>query len=83
MEVECSEGYNGGLAQYFILEIYEQQGEKLLANVSSSTPSFGVAGLEAGKELRIVVYGVNTRGSSDPATLEGYTLKAAEKQTGE
>ncbi|XP_045465735.1 nephrin isoform X2 [Harmonia axyridis] len=81
VEVECSEGYNGGLPQYFILEVHEQQGEKLLANVSSNTPLFGVTGLEAGKELRIAVYGVNTRGTSDPATLEGYTLKVAEKQT--
>ncbi|KAL3285867.1 hypothetical protein HHI36_000386 [Cryptolaemus montrouzieri] len=81
VEIECTEGFDGGQPQYFILEIYELQGELLLANVSAYSPTFSVGGLEAGKELKIAVYAANSKGLSDPTMLEGYTLKVAEKQT--
>jgi len=38
--------------------------------------------LDAGRLFRIYVYAVNGRGRSDAIALDGYTLKAAEKQTG-
>jgi hypothetical protein len=33
--------------------------------------------------LKMLVYAANPKGKSDPVVVEGFTLKVAEKQTGE
>jgi hypothetical protein len=33
--------------------------------------------------LKMLVYAANSKGKSDPVGVEGFTLKVAEKQTGE
>ena len=38
--------------------------------------------LFSGKELALRIYGVNRNGKSDPAILEGFSLKVAELQIG-
>lgn len=73
-------GFDGGQRQWFRMEIYEQKSGLLQANISSRHPSFVVSGLEAGRLLTIAVYAVNIKGHSDRVILEGFTLKAAEKQ---
>ncbi|XP_068084809.1 synaptogenesis protein syg-1-like [Anabrus simplex] len=82
LEVECLEGFDGGQPQYFILEVYDLQTGFLQANLSSKFPTFIVGGLGPGMILKMMVYAANNKGKSDPVTLEGFTLKAAEKQTG-
>lgn len=62
------------------MEIYEQKTGLLQANISARHPSFIVSGLEPGRLLTIAVYAVNVKGHSDRVILEGFTLKAAEKQ---
>lgn len=79
--MECVPGFDGGQPQHFDLEVYE--GRHLVANVSSDTASFSVSGLAPGLVLRIMVFAANAKGRSEPSHLEGFTLKAAEKQTGE
>lgn len=83
LEVECVEGFDGGQPQYFLLEVYDQQTSILQANVSAKFPLFTVSGLDSGKILKMLVYSANSKGKSEPVLLEGFTLKVAEKQTGE
>lgn len=64
------------------MEIYDIKSGLIQANISSRHASFIVNGLSSGRLLRMAVYAVNARGASDRVVLEGYTLKAAEKQTG-
>lgn len=75
-------GFDGGQSQNFILEVYDQQTGILQANLSSPVSHFIVNGLRAGRSLLMAVYAANTRGRSESASLEGFTLKKAEKQTG-
>lgn len=64
------------------MEIFDQHNGQLQANISSKYPLLSVTGLDSGRLFRIFVYGVNLRGRSEAVQVEGYTLKAAEKQTG-
>lgn len=75
-------GFDGGQRQWFIMEIFDQISGMLQANVSSKLPIFTVGGLDAGKLLKINIYAANVKGKSEAVLLEGFTLKAAEKQTG-
>lgn len=75
-------GFDGGQRQWFIMEIFDQISGVLQANVSSKLPIFTVGGLDAGKLLKINIYAANVKGKSEAVLLEGFTLKAAEKQTG-
>ncbi|CRK98676.1 CLUMA_CG011994, isoform A [Clunio marinus] len=83
LEVDCNEGFDGGQRQWFIMEIFDQHTNMLQANISSKYPVFTVSGLDSGKFLKIVIYAINVKGRSDSVLLEAFTLKAAEKQTGQ
>lgn len=82
LEVQCLEGFDGGQPQYFLLEVYDQQTGVLQANTSAKFASFNVSDLNSGRVLKMLVYAVNSKGHSEAVLLEGFTLKAAEKQTG-
>lgn len=83
LSVECTAGFDGGQPQHFLLEVFDQHTGILQANVTSrENAAFTVQGLEPGKVLNMIMYAVNAKGRSDPALLEGFTLKVAEKQTG-
>ncbi|KAK7862971.1 hypothetical protein R5R35_002031 [Gryllus longicercus] len=82
LEVECEEGFDGGLPQTFQLEVFDLESGLLAANVSSRWPRFLVEGLRAGRVLRVHAYALNAKGRSEPFALEGFTLKQAEKRTG-
>ncbi|CAH1104103.1 unnamed protein product [Psylliodes chrysocephalus] len=81
LEVECSEGYDGGLPQHFLLEVYDSTTGVLLANVSAKFPVFIVSGLDPGKMLKMIIYASNSKGQSEQVPLDGFTLNIAEKQT--
>ncbi|KAL6255732.1 hypothetical protein P5V15_012976, partial [Pogonomyrmex californicus] len=82
LSVECTAGFDGGQPQHFLLEVFDQHTGILQANVTSrENAAFTVQGLEPGRVLNMMLYAVNARGRSDPALLEGFTLKVAEKQT--
>ncbi|KAG8223242.1 hypothetical protein J437_LFUL003594 [Ladona fulva] len=82
LHVECTEGFDGGLPQHFIMEVFDTQTHALVSNVTSRTPVFTVGGLESGLGFVISVYAANGKGRSDSVPLHAYTLKAAEKRTG-
>ncbi|CAG9813047.1 unnamed protein product [Phaedon cochleariae] len=81
LEVECTEGFDGGQPQYFLLEVYDSGTGALLANVSAKFPVFIVSGLDPGKTLKMIVFSANNKGRSEQVALEGFTLNVAEKQT--
>lgn len=64
------------------MEIFDQQSGLLQANISSRYPIFTIGGLDPGRLLRITIFAVNGKGVSDSISLEAFTLKVAEKQTG-
>ncbi|OAD54438.1 Nephrin [Eufriesea mexicana] len=90
VEVKCVAGYDGGLPQKFILEVYHGDVDFLsssqpLYNVSNvDEPSFSLAGLEASVEagVHVAVYAVNAKGRSQPVILSEVTYRDAEKRTG-
>ncbi|XP_066142952.1 uncharacterized protein side-VIII isoform X1 [Euwallacea fornicatus] len=79
--IECSEGFDGGLPQTFVVEVYETQYKKMVGNSTSKVPTFTVTGLESGMEFDIALFGVNKKGRSPVTHLAAYTLKGAEKHT--
>ncbi|XP_071526514.1 nephrin-like isoform X2 [Panulirus ornatus] len=82
VNVRCVAGFDGGLPQTFILELYQPHTEHLLANTTNSVPTFSVPGVPAGMALKGVVYSTNGKGASDKVSLQVYTLKdMAERRT--
>lgn len=80
--VRCQPGFDGGLTQKYVMEVYVQHGQQLAGNVTSDQPSFIVSELRSGLGFDISIYAYNSRGTSDPVQLQAYTLKSAEKRTG-
>jgi hypothetical protein len=81
LHVECTEGFDGGLQQEFIMEVYDTQTRKLVSNVTSKNPIFTVGGLESGLGFDVGLYASNKKGRSDVSHLHAFTLKSAEKHT--
>lgn len=71
----CTEGFNGGLPQSFIIELRESQNDKLKANLTSHIPAFAVAGLEPGLTFTASVYAFNNKGRSEAASVTVYTMR--------
>lgn len=80
--VRCQPGFDGGLSQRYVMEVYVQHGQSLAGNVTADQPSFTVGDLRSGLGFDISIYAYNSRGTSDPIQLQAYTLKSAEKRTG-
>ncbi|XP_043219892.1 nephrin-like [Amphibalanus amphitrite] len=80
LRVVCSAGFDGGLPQRFSAELYDATSGRLERNLSAGRPEFEAERLPAGVELRVRLYAFNARGRSRPTTLDGFTLKAAEKR---
>lgn len=76
IQVECDQGFDGGLPQFFVMEVYDVSSRVLVSNVTSRAPWFKVAGLSAGLSLHIVVYAANTKGRSGVTVLTASTAKA-------
>ncbi|EFX82716.1 hypothetical protein DAPPUDRAFT_48816 [Daphnia pulex] len=83
IEVWCRPGFDGGQSQQFQFEIFDTQSAVLLYNKSGRYPHLRVGNLESGVKLFIQVSAFNPRGRSALVPLEAYTIKIADKQTGE
>ncbi|XP_039281598.1 nephrin [Nilaparvata lugens] len=83
LRIECMEGFDGGLTQQFVMEVYDAQTQMLVGNVTSSTAHFTIAQLHSGIGFDILLYAANGKGISRPTTLHAYTLKSAERRTAE
>lgn len=83
VEVICLPGFDGGLSQYFLLELYSANSGIPRYNMTSNRePYFFLDNLEPDVTFRIVVFSANAKGRSNGVVLEEVTFKDAEKRTG-
>ncbi|XP_046686281.1 hemicentin-1-like isoform X2 [Homalodisca vitripennis] len=75
LQVECEQGFDGGLHQQFVLEVYDSDNQELLSNYTAETPWFWVTGLSPGLTLRLAVFAYNTKGRSEVTVLTAFTPK--------
>lgn len=78
--VKCTEGFNGGLPQTFLLEVRETNSQELKANLSSPVPRFSVTNLDSGALYQACVYAYNDKGRSEPLVVQAGTVRSPEKQ---
>ncbi|XP_046737245.1 hemicentin-2 isoform X1 [Diprion similis] len=78
--VRCTEGFNGGLQQSFLLEVRESNSQDLRANLSSVVPRFSVTDLESGVLYQACIYAYNDKGRSEAMVVQAGTLRLPEKQ---
>ena len=78
IKVECNEGYDGGLLQYFVAEVRDSSVQKLYANVTSTWPTFAIKGLDSGTSYLVVLYAANSKGRSKPVVLTTTTKSLPE-----
>lgn len=83
MGVECTPGFDGGQSPLFILDVINEDSGTRVANSSAWTPTFFIDNLLPGTTLTMNLYAENGRGRSSMLIVEGSTLSAAEKHTGE
>ncbi|XP_074042436.1 sidestep II transmembrane protein, partial [Leptinotarsa decemlineata] len=82
VEVFCLPGFDGGLPQHFLLELYSTNSAIPRFNMTSFTePYFFLDNLEPDVTFRIVVFSVNSKGRSHGVILEEVTFRDAEKRT--
>lgn len=90
VEVRCFAGYDGGLPQKFLLEVYHGDYDFLTTgrpvyNVTAlDEPVFALFDLKASVEagVHVAVYAVNGKGRSPPVVLSEVTFRDAERRTG-
>ncbi|XP_023158899.1 hemicentin-1 isoform X2 [Ceratitis capitata] len=80
-QIECIEGFDGGLQQDFIMEVYVNGTTRHPKIYKSKTPYFEVRGLVPGAGYNVFLVAHNTKGRSNATILQVYTLKDPEKQT--
>ncbi|XP_022245074.1 nephrin-like isoform X2 [Limulus polyphemus] len=83
IELECSEGYDGGLSQHFVMEVHDTKLHKLRANLTSLESRFYVTGLPPGTDFVVIIYAVNAKGRSHAVILRTRTLTFLLKQSQE
>nr|XP_045589849.1 nephrin-like [Procambarus clarkii] len=79
--VLCTPGFNGGLPQLFLLQVWKEntpRADELVVNITLTQPEFLVRLLEPGHHYRAEVIAHNARGAAPPVTLYIHTLKQAE-----
>lgn len=84
LQVDCMEGFDGGLPQSFFMEILELPTLRPRLNLTTyrMPPTFIANGLDAGTSYRIVLYAVNAKGRSDPTVIDPVTFKGVAKLQG-
>ncbi|XP_024886756.1 neural cell adhesion molecule 2-like [Temnothorax curvispinosus] len=78
--VRCTEGFNGGLPQSFLLEVRESNSQELRVNLTSPVPRFNVTHLESGALYQACIYAYNDKGRSEAMVVQAGTLRLPEKQ---
>ncbi|XP_076260413.1 sidestep IV transmembrane protein isoform X2 [Rhynchophorus ferrugineus] len=83
LQVECVEGYDGGLTQSFLMEVLELPSLRSRFNLTTyKAPSFVADGLDPGTSYRIMLYAVNKKGRSEPTVIDPVTFKGVAKLQG-
>jgi hypothetical protein len=81
LEIDCEQGFDGGLPQFFVMEVYDSSSQILKYNVSSDAPHFVVDGLIPGSQLIISMYAANGKGKSSNLVFQASTLRLPERIT--
>ncbi|XP_037775489.1 uncharacterized protein LOC119572446 [Penaeus monodon] len=82
IEVLCEHGFDGGMRQSFLAEVYDEGGS-LHLNRSSDEPQWSVESLKPGTSYTIRISAFNAKGRSPTIILTAATLKVAEQRVGE
>lgn len=82
VEVACVPGFDGGLPQHFVLELYTSTSAVPRYNITALEPHFLLIDLEPDVTFRIVVFAVNAKGRSAGISTEEVLFTDAEKRTG-
>ncbi|XP_044317426.1 uncharacterized protein LOC108043645 isoform X1 [Drosophila rhopaloa] len=80
-QIECIEGFDGGLQQDFIMEVHMNGTTRNPKISKSKRPYFEVSGLMPGMGYNVFLIAHNSKGRSNATILQVYTLKDPEKQT--
>ncbi|XP_038121999.1 nephrin isoform X2 [Culex quinquefasciatus] len=81
VQIECLEGFDGGLQQEFLADMYVIGNRQLIGSIKTRVPLFELKGLEPGVGYNIYLSAKNSKGSSDLTYLQAFTVKNPEKQT--
>ncbi|XP_077283137.1 neural cell adhesion molecule 2-like [Arctopsyche grandis] len=81
LQINCVEGFDGGLPQRFIVQVYNTQNNFLMKNATFDTPQFDFTHLPSDAYFNIDVYAYNKKGMSEVFTMQTHTLKEPEKRT--
>ncbi|KAH8417035.1 hypothetical protein KR222_001779, partial [Zaprionus bogoriensis] len=76
----CSDGFNGGLPQLFLLELQDATNKEIRANITSTVPRFTVSDLLPGNVYVLSIFAYNSKGRSDPTIVNAAMLRMPEKQ---
>ncbi|CAG5013693.1 unnamed protein product [Parnassius apollo] len=79
--LNCTAGYDGGVRQAFVLEVFDTESGLLLRNISNDEPNFDVPDVHARGPLTLSVRAYNSKGSSDAFILTCNLLKYPERRT--
>ncbi|XP_058059775.1 neural cell adhesion molecule 1 [Anopheles bellator] len=80
LAVRCYEGFNGGLAQSFFLELRDSHTQEVRFNNTSPLPRFAVPNLHPSVIYQLAVYAFNSKGRSEPYVMSAATQRLPEKQ---
>ena len=75
--VGCQEGFDGGLPQIFLLEVYEN--EQLKTKMTNQKPFFEISQVDYGQPVKLFVFAQNVKGSSEPFIIEETFGKARQQ----
>ncbi|XP_054746887.1 uncharacterized protein LOC129252242 [Anastrepha obliqua] len=84
IQVDCVEGFDGGLPQGFILELVELNNLRLARNLSLPHPpvSFFIENLDPTATYRMIIFAMNAKGRSEPTIIDDINFKGVAKFTG-
>ena len=77
IKVGCQEGFDGGLPQTFLLEVYEN--EQLKTKMTNQQPFFEISQVDYGQPVKLFVFAQNAKGSSEPFIIEETFGKARQQ----
>lgn len=82
IQISCQPGRDGGIQQYFHIEIYDEQTRTVMYNASYKSSEFVLKRLPSDSVFRIKVTAYNLQGASSPFRLRSKTLPAPLLRTG-
>ncbi|CAH4037542.1 unnamed protein product [Pieris brassicae] len=80
--IECNPGYDGGLAQEFMLQVFIVENGALITNRTGVAAQWRVCNVSGAQSVRVSVYAYNRVGHSEPHTVTVGLLEHPQRHTG-